>query len=208
MTYVKAGGMGSTCGTDAGKTALRKEQRKVRDFVPERVRATLDARILANLQASSEYQDADLVLTYVSMDSEVDTHGIIVEALESGKRVAIPRCTAEKTLEFVEISSLQGLHQSRFGMLEPDASLPALKTPEFVGSVCLVPGLVFDGLGNRIGYGGGYYDRFLAFYPGHKIALVRTRQLSCNELPHEAHDIAVDLLVTDQRIWRVNNNFK
>ena len=77
------------------------------------------------------------------MDSEVDTHGIIVEALESGKRVAIPRCTAEKTLEFVEISSLQGLHQNKFGMLEPEASLPALKTPEFVGSVCLVPGLVF-----------------------------------------------------------------
>lgn len=193
--------MGSTCGTDAGKTALRKGQQIVRDAAPERVRATLDARILANLQAAPDYQDADLVLTYVSIGSEVDTRAVIEDAFCESKRVAVPRRTAEKGLEFVEISSLEELHTTSFGILEPDASVPALQASELVGSICLVPGLIFDGEGNRIGYGAGYYDRFLAFYPGQKIALARTRQLSCNELPHESHDIVVDMVVTDQRVW-------
>ena len=71
-----------------------------------------------------------------------------------------------------------------------------------LGSICLVPGLVFDGAGYRIGYGGGFYDRFLAFYPGDKIGLAYTMQLSNNPLPVGATDVPVDMIVSDGCLWR------
>ncbi|SDC37696.1 5-formyltetrahydrofolate cyclo-ligase, partial [Parafannyhessea umbonata] len=69
-------------------------------------------------------------------------------------------------------------------------------------SVCLVPGLVFDAEGHRIGYGAGYYDNFLAGYAGTKVGLARGIQISSNPLPHDDHDVAVDVIVSDGAIWR------
>jgi 5-formyltetrahydrofolate cyclo-ligase len=77
-----------------------------------------------------------------------------------------------------------------------------LGTVDMLGSICLVPGLVFDGEGYRVGYGAGYYDEFLAYYPGDKVGLVRSVQVSSNPLPHDDHDVAVDVLVTEGSIWR------
>ncbi|MGN0075726.1 MAG: 5-formyltetrahydrofolate cyclo-ligase, partial [Parafannyhessea sp.] len=69
-------------------------------------------------------------------------------------------------------------------------------------SICLVPGLVFDAEGYRIGYGAGYYDDFLAGYPGLKVGLARTMQISGNPLPRDAHDVPVDAIVSDGAVWR------
>ena len=88
------------------------------------------------------------------------------------------------------------------GILEPKRGLSSpLGTEDLLGSVCLVPGLVFDSAGHRIGYGGGYYDRFLQFYPGDKIALARSTQVSSNPLPTESCDVPVDFIVTDSCVW-------
>ena len=117
---------------------------------------------------------APLVLTYVSRSEEVGTRALIERLLVSGRRVAVPRTDlASGTMTFHEISSLDDLAPRTMGILEPPEEAPALTNPaQLVGSVCLVPGLVFDGAGHRIGYGGGFYDRFLAFYP-HDHALVQ-----------------------------------
>ena len=194
--------MASSYGTDADKSSLRSNYLSVRATIPTVNRASSDAAIRSSLLGFDIFADANLVLTYVSFGPEVDTRSLIKELLEAGRRVAVPRVNrTEHTMDFCEISSLDELAPGTMGILEPPADAPALNTLDMVGSVCLVPGLVFDGAGHRVGYGGGYYDRFLAFYPGDKIGMARTTMLSSNPLPVGAYDIPVDFIATVSGIW-------
>jgi len=195
--------MSSSYGTDAGKTALRGEYIATRSNIPVQAKLSSDARIHLQLESFGLYRGAPLVLTYVSYDNEVDTHQIMTSAWAAGKSVAVPRCIfAEKTLRFYEIGSFDELEPGFRGILEPAKGAGKLvKTTEMVGSVCLVPALVYDADGHRIGYGGGCYDRFLSFYPGDKLGLARASQLSSNPLPYEDHDIPVDAIVTESCVW-------
>lgn len=195
--------MASSYGTDADKRSLRDAYRRMREDVPQASRRGADAaicRILAGFPPSAE---APLVLSYVSCGSEVDTRALIEGLLARGRRVGVPRCDVSRhQLGFCEILGLDELARGAHGLLEPAADAPALSVSELGGSACLVPGLVFDAQGQRVGYGGGYYDRFLAFYPGEKIGLARLAQISSNPLPHDAHDVAVDFIATERGIWR------
>lgn len=190
--------LASSCGTDADKGSLRAHYRAFRARLPRLVREAADAGIANRLMTMPEVKAAPVVLAYVSFGSEVDTLGVISGLLSAGRRVAVPRCDeAAHSMAFCEIHALSELAPGAHGILEPVGSSRCLGTSEMLGSVCLVPGLTFDASGRRIGYGGGYYDRFLAFYPGHKLGLCRSMQLSCAELPHDANDIAVDFVVTE-----------
>lgn len=190
--------MASSCGTDADKGSLRAHYLAFRARLSRAVRNAADAGIAGRVMAMPEVMDASVVLSYVSFGSEVGTLGLLRSLLEKGRRVAVPRCDeAAHSMAFYEIRGLSELAPGAHGILEPLAAKVPLGTSEMVGSVCLVPGLTFDAAGRRIGYGGGYYDRFLAFYPGHKVGLCRSCQLSCAELPHEASDIPVDFVVTE-----------
>lgn len=197
--------MGSSQGVDAGKTALREEYTLLfsRARRPKRGGTSPDVRILKNLTTQSIWENAPLVLTYVSRGGEVDTHALMRSAWAQHKRVAVPRRNLKAgALEFFVIDSEKDLVEGPDGYLEPARKFDEpLKAPDMVGSLCVVPGLVFDAIGNRIGAGTGTYDRFLAFYPGHKVALVRAIQVSSNELPHQDHDIPVDYLVTESCVW-------
>ncbi len=197
--------MASSQGSDAGKTALRAEYVRIRTKISPALRSTTDARILQRLVELPTWREARLVLTYVSFGSEVDTHGLMQAAWSAGKQVAVPRCRRSHSLDFYVISSEDDLEPGLRGLMEPspDCGRP-LTPPQMVGSLCIVPGLVFDADGYRIGYGGGYYDRFLAFYPGEKVALVRSRQLSGNPLPRDEHDVPVDWLVSESGTWCCN----
>lgn len=198
----KVGAMASSYGTDAGKTALRQEYLTVREAWPQASKEGVDSRVRARLWGHPFFQDAKLVLSYVSVASEVDTRAIIEGAWAAGKRVAVPRCMPDGGLKFFEICSFDELAIGTKGIPEPTAPVEeALDYPDMVGSVCLVPGLVFDADGYSIGYGGGYYDSFLPMYPGDKIGLARAMQLSSNPLPHDEHDVPVDVLVTDAAVW-------
>lgn len=195
--------MASSCGTDADKSSLRSNYLAARRRIDNATKAVLDARILERLETFEIYREAPLVLAYVSYNNEVDTHSVIESAFKSGKRVAVPRVSArKKSMAFFEIKSLDDLAEGYKGILEPREGLGApMGTKDLCGSVCLVPGLVFDAQGHRIGYGGGYYDRFLQFYPGDKIALARGSQMSSNPLPAEPCDVPVDFIVSDLGIW-------
>ncbi len=195
--------MASSYGTDADKSSLRSNYLRVRRTLAPASRAVSDAAIRRSLLALDVVREAPVVLSYVSCGAEVDTRSIIETLLAEGRRVAVPRCDPElKVMCFCEISSLSELAPGAHGLPEPPDSAPELPVvPDLVGSVCLVPGLVFDAEGHRVGYGGGYYDRFLAFYPGEKIGLARVSQLSSNPLPHDAHDVAVDLICTEGAVW-------
>lgn len=182
------------------KQRLREEHLVAREALTEQERSVLDDRITQKLLATSEYAEATTVLTYVSVSSEVSTRMSIECALRDGKTVAVPRCLPGHCLEFVAIVSLEQLVAAPFNLLEPAKELPALTEYQKNNSICIVPALLVDTKGYRLGYGAGFYDRFLSTYPGKKICLAYQQNLSRTMLPHTAFDVAVDLVITESDV--------
>ena len=184
------------------KEALRSTFRVRRSALSKEERARTDLRIASRLLELPEVVRADCVFTYLSFGSEVDTRFVITRCWEMGKRVCLPRCAAGYTLTWHAVEDLDHLVRSRFGMEEPAAGAPQAQPAGSVYSVALVPGLAFDRRGFRLGYGGGYYDRFLPAFSGVSIGLCRSDLLS-DELPSlSEYDYPVDLVVTDNEAIR------
>lgn len=182
------------------KQRLREERLAAREALSEQERSVLDDRITQKLLATSEYVEATTVLTYVSVLSEVST-GMFVEcALRDGKTVAVPRCLPGHCLEFVAIASLDQLVPAPFNLLEPSKDLSALTEGHMDDSICIVPALLVDTKGYRLGYGAGFYDRFLSTYSGKKICLAYQQNLSKTELPHTAFDVPIDMVITESGV--------
>ena len=182
------------------KQRLREECLAARETLSEKERVRLDNCITQKLLASPEYAEAITVLTYVSVSSEVSTRMFIECALRDGKTVAVPRCMPGRRLEFVAITFLDQLIAAPFGLLEPPKELPALTEEQMDASICIVPALLVDAKGYRLGYGAGFYDRFLSTYPGKKICLVYQQNLSREMLPHTTFDVAVDVVITESDV--------
>ena len=182
------------------KQRLREERLAAREALSEQERSVLDDRITQKLLATSEYAEATTVLTYVSVSSEVSTRMFIECALRDGKTVAVPRCLPGHCLEFVAITSLEQLVAAPFNLLEPAKELPAVTEDQKNNSICIVPALLVDTKGYRLGYGAGFYDRFLSTYPVKKICLAYQQNLSRTMLPHTAFDVAVDMVITESDI--------
>lgn len=186
------------------KRAMRKLLLRERaEQVPDE-RASIDTRIAHRVVAAPEFVQSETVLIYLSFASEVETRSIIRAAWESGKAVALPRVCAARSLRWYRVDSLDSLSVSSFGIKEP----PPHENREVVpgsapGHVAIVPGLAFDCEGFRLGYGGGFYDVFLAGFPGVSIGLCRERQL-CASLDDlgviDPHDRRVDFVVTERRM--------
>lgn len=182
------------------KQRLREERLAARETLSEQERCALDGCITQKLLATPEYAEAATVLTYVSVSSEVSTRMFIEGALRDGKTVAVPRCLPGHRLEFVAISSLDQLAPAPFNLLEPPKDLSALTEDQMNNSICIVPALLVDTKGYRLGYGAGFYDRFLSTYPGKKICLAYQQNLSRTTLPHAAFDVAVDVVITESDV--------
>ena len=182
------------------KQRLREEHLAAREALSEQERSVLDNRITQKLLATSEYAEATTVLTYVSVSSEVSTRMFIECALRDGKTVAVPRCLPGHCLEFVAIASLEQLVAAPFNLLEPAKELPAVTEDQKNNSICIVPALLVDTKGYRLGYGAGFYDRFLSTYSGKKICLAYQQSLSRITLPHTAFDVAVDVVITESEV--------
>ena len=182
------------------KQRLREERLAARETLSEQERTVLDDRITQKLLATPEYAEAATVLTYVSVLSEVSTRMFIERALRDGKTVAVPRCLPGHRLEFVVITSLDQLVAASFNLLEPSKDLSALTEDQMNDSICIVPALLVDTKGYRLGYGAGFYDRFLSTYPGKKICLAYQQNLSRTMLPHTTFDVAVDEVITESDV--------
>ncbi len=192
------------------KKALRTEFKTIRrSFAPEDQRAR-DAQILKKLTALKEYKSASLILTYVSTAIEVDTHHLIEQALSEGKKVAVPWCVPGKIdMKFFLIQDLSELEPGSFKVLEPvPEKHPELSRSvtdfELAHSFCVLPGLGFDLEGYRLGYGKGYYDRFLSHYPGVTAGVCYTGCLK-TQLPHGRFDRMIDILVTEKFVKRFSS---
>lgn len=186
------------------KPALRAQYKEIRQQLePYRV-ATAEKRLLDVIQHTPQVMSASLILMYASKDNEVPTTELIELFWKTGIRVALPRVMPDHRLDFCEITSFDNLVESRMHILEPPKDAPVLTRDDLIGSLCFVPGLAFDGEGHRLGYGGGFYDRFLATYPGYKIGLARAGSISPTPLPTESTDITMDFLVSERGWWNCN----
>lgn len=185
--------------TAAGdKGRIRSETLRRRDALDPAARTEKDRRILERLTALAWFTQADTVLGYASFRSEVDTFGIMRYCVDHGKKVVLPRVeAASKTLRLYEIERIDELSPGYWGIPEPPASERRMRTVGDVGLI-IVPGAAFDGSCNRLGYGGGYYDRLLAERQCPAVALAYEEQF-VEALPVEPHDIRMDGILTDLR---------
>ena len=182
----------------AEKERLRAAARAIRKSLSVGEKIRMDEEICRRLLAAREYAAADSLLLYSPLAGEVDIRPVIRRALAEGKRVALPRCGAEGEMTFYEVRSLDELHPGSFGILEPDADA-SRQVERDAGALCLLPGLAFDRAGGRLGYGMGYYDRYLTGYPGVKIGAVYSALLM-EQLPRDCYDLPVDIVVTEKGV--------
>lgn len=183
------------------KSELKESILKKRDSLPKEDILERSRKIQKNLFSLSQYSNSKTAMFFVSFNSEVHTHDMIIEALKS-KTVVVPKVTHHE-IEPSVIIDFDNLVPARFGILEPiDTMRIAYKN---IGLV-LVPGIVFDREGHRIGYGFGYYDKFLAKVPkAIKIGLAFDFQV-VDRIPAEKHDVAVDFIVTEEEVVECRKN--
>lgn len=172
------------------KQALRNRIRQEkRAMAPEDI--VRRSELLCRMAAQSEaYRSAKTIYGYLPFNQEVQTLPLLRQALADGKQVALPKCYS-KDMRFILIQDLSRIQVSPFGAPEPEDDFPLASDP---AALVLVPGLAFDPEGHRMGYGGGFYDRFLSEEPNHPtISLCYDFQmLPC--LKTEPHDISVDTI--------------
>lgn len=186
------------------KPEVRRYYKQLRKNLSPKVKTKLDDKIAENLFALDEYKSCKTLLAFVSKDIEVDTERIITQAFSDGKAVAVPRCISDKIMKFYIIESYSDLESGYFGLLEPKKSCPELK--DFNNSICLVPGLAYDKHGYRVGFGKGYYDRFLGEYKGVSVGVCYSNFID-EQLPKDEFDRPVDILITDNRIFRKDKGY-
>lgn len=180
------------------KKDIRRVILEQRDKLESDIKAELDKKIFSELIKSEAYKNASVIFVFVSFKSEVDTHEIIKQALKDSKTICVPRInTKEREMETFKINSLEELKEGYYGILEPGEDCPAVNGNNI--DLVLMPGAVFDRQGGRIGYGGGFYDRFLSRMNKKvdKIALAYDFQI-LDRVPMDEFDVRVDGIVTNE----------
>lgn len=184
------------------KIKLRKKFRSIRENMIREKKHIMDEKILNKISILNIYKNCDIVFTYVSKDIEVDTYELIKKCWQENKKVAVPACNAEtKTMDFYIINSFNDLEKATFGLMEPIKS-KCKKATDLSKGVCIVPGFCFDYQGFRLGYGYGFYDRFLQNFSG-KILGICYSNCIIPQLPHGKFDKPVDILLTDTYIKEI-----
>jgi 5-formyltetrahydrofolate cyclo-ligase len=186
-----------------GKSDIREEYRKKRRDPDPEVKQKLDEQLCEKIINSQTYKSAEVVLTYIPKTEEVNIIKVAETALKDGKKLACPKCdTKSRTMVFKYIDSFDQLEDSVFGLREPVSGCEVFVQDNVIDNkvICVVPAIVFDKKGFRIGYGGGYYDRYLSTFHGIKVG-VSYYDFIVNEAPHGKFDFAVDVLITERGIY-------
>lgn len=172
--------------------------RKRRGQIPVEQRAYMDSRIAANVRRLYQYNSANTILIYVSTAIEIDTKQIILNAWEDGKKVAVPRCiSGSRNMEFHYIESFDDLSPGTFSVLEPDESAPIVT--DFSGCLMILPAITVDSDGYRLGYGKGYYDRYMSKFSGFSVVLCYSSEL-IGKLYRGKFDAPANAIITEKRI--------
>lgn len=183
----------------AEKAALRQMLMKQIKELPADYLRQSDEGIFENLTKLPEFLNAATIFTYYSLDREPDTRKIVDLALRRGQTVAMPVCLGRGIMEARAVTSADELSLSSYKLLEPICSTCVI-APEALDFI-IVPALTYDRDCYRLGYGGGYYDRFLARTQAFTAGITRERLLA-DSLPRERHDLPVMCVVTESAARR------
>lgn len=187
------------------KNQLRKKFKALRDaLIPLEVEKNSQA-VIATLTSYPFWQKAKRIMCYLSIGNEIQTVPLIEKAWEAKKEVIIPVCQKE-TLKIKPslLNSFADLEPKTMGILEPKEGKMFEVDPSSI-DLCLIPGLAFDLQGHRIGFGAGYYDRFLPLLnpTTPKMALAHEIQISSETLPVDPHDVLMDYICTEKKIYKI-----
>lgn len=173
------------------KQALRKKIREQKRAMTEEEIVAASQRLGELFAASEAYKAAKTIYGYLPYNQEVRTVPMLQRALADGKRVAVPKCYGDE-MRFIYLEDLSQVEKGYCGIPEPIADEPVANDPT---ALVLMPGLAFTKAGDRMGYGGGFYDKFLASEPNHPtLALCYAFQM-VEEIPTEEYDIPVDTVL-------------
>lgn len=191
------------------KNELRSFFRKQRRSLSEQEKRSFSENLCKNIILLNEFKQADAVLSFYPLENETDIRAVNEEALRLGKLLAFPRCVkGTGEMNFFSVKSFNELEKGSFSIYEPKEGCPIFVPSVGKKIICLVPAMAYDRYGFRIGYGGGYYDRYLARFDSpvscdgkniFSIGVVYSTFLT-DTLPHGEFDKSVDKVVTDKEI--------
>ena len=190
---------------------IKKEKDDIRhDYIARRKTMDKDERkkrdesICKTAQGLVSFKYAEYVLLYAATEDEIDVYDIARAAWKNGKTVAFPRCDKKThTMKYHIVTSLDELSPDSYGIMEPGENMPVYEPDSQTGSsVCFVPGLVYDKAGYRLGYGKGFYDRYLSEFAGCMIGVVYSDYI-VPAVPRGRFDISVDILLTEKGVKTV-----
>ncbi len=183
------------------KDDIREEYKERRREMPIEERHRRDEAICRVVEGLVSFRYAEYVLLYAATEGEIDVNPIAELALEKGKKVCFPRCDKRThTMTYHIVSSLDELAVDSYGLLEPAEDAPMYEPERDTGAaVCFVPGLVYDKAGYRLGYGKGFYDRYLSAFSGCTIGVVYSDYI-LPVVPRGRFDMSVDILLTEKGV--------
>ena len=176
------------------KADCRAAYKHIRDNLSPAVRADKSARLRGLLLGSEVYASAGTLFSFLGFGSEVDTKAILTDALAAGKTVAVPVVRKKSAMDFLTITNLDDLLLNRFGVPEP---LHGRIVYPCENDLMLVPGLAFGRDGYRVGYGKGFYDRYLSRVTRPRCVGLGFAEQVADTVPHDNYDIALDTILTD-----------
>ena len=175
------------------KLKLRKQVLHEMKALPQEQKQFIDQALTEGLLQHPFYQEAKIIASYLSFPHEFQTQELIEQALKDGKKVLIPKTYPKGCMNFV-VYDPQQLVKTSFGLLEPQGDLEIVDASQI--DLIHVPGLAFTTEGYRIGYGGGYYDRYLKHFSGHTLSTIYPCQIQ--DFIPENHDIPVQEVLIDE----------
>lgn len=190
------------------KKRIREEMIKKRNYLSEETKKEYDELIFKQLIESDIYNKSKKIFTYVSFGSEIDTIKFIKYALNENKDIYVPKTNKiKKEMVAIRINSLENMDVDNWGILEPKSVDKNEIGKDF--DLILIPGLAFDREGNRIGYGGGYYDKYLSQIKeeNNKIVLAYDFQI-LNNIENEHYDIKVSYIITNDEFIKIYKKIK
>ena len=180
------------------KQALRRTMRELERQLSSRYRCSSSKAICSHLIGMPEYQASDTVFCFVGTAREIDTRLILEDALQRGKTLCVPLCTSPGHFEIRKITTLSQLVPGTMNILEPTADCPLVDIDDI--DFAVIPCLTCNHSGQRLGKGGGYYDRFLAHYRGGTVLLCQEKLIR-EEIPVEPHDYPIHWVLTETCLY-------
>lgn len=154
-----------------------------------------DKDIFERVIALKEYQLANTIFMYIGREDEINTKPILLQALEDKKRVCVPLCIGKGIMEAREIHGLEDLRAGAYGILEPKEGLPLINPASI--DMALIPCMTGNIKGERLGYGGGFYDRYLAKGMFCRVLLCRQKLME-RQIPTDDHDMLMDIVISEK----------